>query len=1351
MCNAKPVLAIVVFLITISGAFAQPGEEEKPKTSQFKLTLKGETQDDRSREVREVLVLLYQDPTLTGRWVEVQKTVSSRKGEFKFDIDLYSRYMVQVDKGGYSTKQVTFDTDVYDEGDKKHEFAFQIIMVPDDGVQYTGPVANVFYHTKKGEFDYELDYSKEEQDEWERLEKERLEREEQMRIEAELAAQRKFEADDLKEKEANDMALKIEEAVKLGMGDKERTIQKLAEIYPKEDTLRQRKAIAMYDQLIAEREAANAASRPVDYKSLFGVAQKVQKEAEKEYEEKVAAEKEKIRIEKQELQAKKDEALRVEKERAALEMASRLAEAEKEQKAKEEKEFKDKVTAFQEAIDRGGGDKKATIAAIKNTFPKNETYKEEKALALYEEYEKLRQGGQTKASIDYHSLFATATKAEMEAKRKEEEARKEAGEVKYEEALKKIEERKAAQEAEAIKKIEDAIQQNAGSKERLIQAFEKVLPAGDKFKRQEAEAMYEQYEKDRGLPGATKYTKEQIIEKFEQGLPASEPNKRASAEEMYEQYMTNKDLLALNANDRNKAVEVAMRSIPANDPNREEKAKALVDMFQEERKLAQGGNNYASVNYKSIFDAAQRAKVKATEEARDKKEEAEAERQKRIAEHFEEQRKSLEEKVDKTDETVGTIHNSAANKELLKKQTAVKNAFEKGGGDPDATVKLLMKIFPDDTPYREEKATAMYEQNEENKKLASGGTQSFAIDYKSLFAAADRAELDQLQKAYEEDRAEEIAQQEAYRKEVQAKQEEILAANNKQAEEELAKAKEELALAQASYKTPEQLAEEEKQRKLEQAALELKQEQFADLIDRGNGEARKKNYEEAKNYYSQANELIPNESVVEEKLKEMDRLIAQAEEERVQAELAAAEKKMEEELKRQQEELERLEKEAQKEKEYQRLMANGTEALDFKKYEEARKLFAQAADLKPDSKEATEKMNEAGQLAKEEKEILAAAEKEAKQKEINAKKYDKLMAEANVALENKYLQEAKRLYTEASELMPELKEPKQKIEEADALIAAKEKREEEEAAALAALEAKKETYNKLTDAGDDLFEDGDYQGAKAKYEQAGNTWSDGKYHLVRLKDVDNKLVEIANRDAQYNDYMQQADGAVKSAFYEKAKGLYVKASQVKPDEQEPKDKIREVEEKMEEIAAKEREMERKKQQAIIEAREKNYKTFISNGDQSMAEGNYKKAIEWYGNAMDTKPEDQAARDKRSNAELQWAKEVRRADSLAQVMDEAERRKRMDDLIAKIKESELNEIQRREEFLSQVAMIYPQGLTKETINADDHTLYRYVYNDGGKVTIYEKKVWNWGGQFHFKNGDITITEELFNLGIQEFEK
>ena len=62
----------------------------------------------------------------------------------------------------------------------------------------------------------------------------------------------------------------------------------------------------------------------------------------------------------------------------------------------------------------------------------------------------------------------------------------------------------------------------------------------------------------------------------------------------------------------------------------------------------------------------------------------------------------------------------------------------------------------------------------------------------------------------------------------------------------------------------------------------------------------------------------------------------------------------------------------------------------------------------------------------------------------------------------------------------------------------------------------------------------------------------------------------------------------------------------------------------------------------------------------------------------------------------------------------------------------------------------QLLDEETIQEKEFKLYRFIVNNAGQVTVYEKKTWNWGGIFYFKNVDITITATLFDLEVKKYK-
>jgi multidrug efflux pump subunit AcrA (membrane-fusion protein) len=60
--------------------------------------------------------------------------------------------------------------------------------------------------------------------------------------------------------------------------------------------------------------------------------------------------------------------------------------------------------------------------------------------------------------------------------------------------------------------------------------------------------------------------------------------------------------------------------------------------------------------------------------------------------------------------------------------------------------------------------------------------------------------------------------------------------------------------------------------------------------------------------------------------------------------------------------------------------------------------------------------------------------------------------------------------------------------------------------------------------------------------------------------------------------------------------------------------------------------------------------------------------------------------------------------------------------------------------------YKEGITEETVNELNRTIYRTVIKKDGTAFNYQKIVYTWGGIFYFKN-DNSMTEILFDQEIK----
>jgi len=1124
----KILLSLPLLLIISFPVFAQVLlEQDIPKGAVAgKLVINGNARELQQR-LKNVIVILYQDIDKTGKWVEIEKQLTKANGEFGFKLDLNSKYLIEVARGGYTTKKVSFDTDVYQLTNTPEPFDFIVDLVPDrDGLGYLKPVANVFYQVRKKAFDYELDYTKEEQEEEAKLERERIEKLEFQRKAAEEKALRELEAQKLINNESAIGQQSIEEAIKIGNGDKTATIEALKKTFAKADTLAEKKAEVIYSEY--EKQKLSSANSKVDYASLFDAGKKYEEQVVKAKEEEIKKVQEEIRKAKEEIAQKEKEAQEKQKQAAALELQPKLQEAnrvEEEKRIKKEAEQKQKI---EQAITIGAGDKDATIKELSNIYLKDDPYKEQKATAIYEAYEKQKLSGSTLSNIDYASLFDAANFAEITAQEAAEKKQVEEQKARVDEYIKKVNQKTLKEEAEAIAKIEEAVKNSAGDKEKLIQAFKQTFAKDDQFAEQKATAMYEQYEADRKM-----------------------------------------------------------------------------------RELQ--GKNYSAVDYASIFNAGKQAELTAVDEERKKKEDAIAKSEVALYMAMEEKRKQRQEESKKAEVNVEKTREEKLQQAKTEDEKKIQNAIISGNGDRESTINALKNALPSNTPYRDQKAVAMYEQYERDKKAAElSGETNIIIDYKSLFAAANLVEVQELQKSFEEKKNSELAAQEKRRIENEQKSKEILSSKSDVTEKLLADAGKEKEDAIAR-------AEQEKRVKEELArAAEEKR-----LKDEAEAKAKAEEDRKAKEEAARLAE--------EKRLKEEAEAKAKAEEDRKAKEEAArlAEEK-------------RLKEAAE------------AKAKAEAKAEEERKAKEEAARLAEEKRLKEEAEAKAKADAEKQKQAAEAA-RLAEEKRLKEEAEAKAMAEAKKKAEEEAarLAEEKRLKAEAD--AKAFAEAKKKAEEEAARLA-EEKRLKDEAEAKAIAEAKK----------------------KAEEEKARIA------EEKRIKDeAEAKAREEAARLAEEKRIKDIADAKERADAEKKAREDAARLAEEKRlrDEAEAK-------------ARAEAEVKRIEQEKIKEAE-------------------YKKAQE----------------------------EAKR-------LSEEERQKRFEAAQERAKNLKLDEKERRAQFLSDIALIYPEGVTEENIDGKDFKLQRFIINNSGTVTVYDKKTWNWGGIFCFKNTDIAITEALFDLEVKK---
>lgn len=195
--------------------------------------------------------------------------------------------------------------------------------------------------------------------------------------------------------------------------------------------------------------------------------------------------------------------------------------------------------------------------------------------------------------------------------------------------------------------------------------------------------------------------------------------------------------------------------------------------------------------------------------------------------------------------------------------------------------------------------------------------------------------------------------------------------------------------------------------------------------------------------------------------------------------------------------------------------------------------------------------------------LLLKSEQEAAQNEAN---YNKAIQAADALSDQKKYEEAVAKYEEALGYKPKEAYPANRINELEGLIQAQKQ------AALIEEQSNAE-YNNLIKAADNLRNSGDLAGAVSKYKEA-LTKKNEQYPKDQITLLEAKIEQQkkeAENEAAYKVAVEKGDMFLKQNSLRAAKDKYTEATNLKPSEEYPKQKLKEIEEKMkaaEELAQK---------------------------------------------------------------------------------------------------------------------------------------------------------------------------------------
>jgi hypothetical protein len=475
-----------------------------------------------------------------------------------------------------------------------------------------------------------------------------------------------------------------------------------------------------------------------------------------------------------------------------------------------------------------------------------------------------------------------------------------------------------------------------------------------------------------------------------------------------------------------------------------------------------------------------------------------------------------------------------------------------------------------------------------------------------------RAELDRLQKEYDEKKKREANKEEEFAKLMQQGNAAMSSKDYNKAVQSFTdalglKAGDPIATAKLS----------DAQIKLnELAQAEAQQKKYNDLIKEADGLFGKKSYEEAKAKYTAAAAVKDQETYPKQKIKECDAFIADL------AAKAEAEKKAKE-----------------LDDKYNAAVAAGDAAFKAAKYEDAKAKFTEAAGLKPAEKYPPQQL---AAIAAKLDELAKKAEADKKAAELEAA-YQAAIKAGDDAFKSAKYDQAKAKYNEALGVKPKEKYPTDQLAAIDkklAELAAKAEADKKAAEQEAA-------YQAAITAADAAFKAANYDEAKAKYNEALGVKPKEKYPTDQLAAIEQKLKDLAAKaeadkkaaelDAAYQAAITAADAAFQGQQYDDAKDKYNEALKLKPKEKYPADQLAAIDKKLADMAAK---AAADKKAAELDAK---YQALVDKAEELFTAGKYTDSKAKFQEALEVKPDEARPKERIVEIDAKLAELARQAE------------------------------------------------------------------------------------------------------------
>jgi hypothetical protein len=390
----------------------------------------------------------------------------------------------------------------------------------------------------------------------------------------------------------------------------------------------------------------------------------------------------------------------------------------------------------------------------------------------------------------------------------------------------------------------------------------------------------------------------------------------------------------------------------------------------------------------------------------------------------------------------------------------------------------------------------------------------------------------------------------------------------------------------------------------------------------------------------------------------------------------------------------RLAKEKEVEAKYKSAIVKGDAAFKTKTFVAAKTAYNEALSMKSAEQYPKDKITEIDAILSE------LANKDAASKEINAK-YAAAIARADKAFELKDYDAAKSAYSDAIAFKSAEKYPKDKLASIDALLA--------KDAGLKEIESK---YNASIQKADEEFTAKNYAAAKVSYSEALSLKSSEQYPKDQLMKVNSFLADLSKMQAlqaKYAAAIAKADDFYAVKDYTNAIVAYKEALLIKPNEPYPINKIAEINSTISVLA-----LQKEKDAAYLD--------LITKADKLFAQKDYKSSKSRYLDASLIKSSEQYPKNKVAEIDVLLKKKNTTTTSVSNTT--------------------------KDDFKSELAKKYPEGITEESASENNAKVTRRIVVKGLEGHLYVRKETSFGPIYFFKdNISITETEYLRDTEVQ----